>query len=125
MPKFKLGTRVQIVSTHRNGTTSGLNNGLKIGSQGTVCEEDDIHEGTDERPGVCWDIGFPTAHSCNNHCTEKHGWYVYSDELEFVLPDVPASPIPEELSLLYATTEPSIERPRGAAQKRKTTATRL
>lgn len=110
MAKFQIGDRVRYFSR---------TDGLPYGSIGTVVyvsSSDNTLEGD-------WD-DFILGHTSGGKSRNGHGWSVPSAYCE-LLPTEPDSPIPEELSILYAITEPSSERPKGAAQKRKTTATRL
>ena len=91
---FNIGDRVQVCSALRDDLS--YNPELQIGASGIVCHIDSCtpreydETGFDDIIGVEWDLPFHDRDyclSCEDHCDERHGWYVFPDEIELITDD--------------------------------------
>lgn len=56
---------------------------IPAGTTGVICYiENDGLTDTDWI-GVRWDIEDAALHDCSGNCENRHGWYVYRDDIEF------------------------------------------
>ena len=73
MSTFQVGDRVYCLSV--------TNTGKEVGHQfGVVCDTSENYPPI----GVRWDEEQRWMHNCDGNCEERHGWYVFEEDLEFV-----------------------------------------